>query len=377
MGDYDIDYDQGATTRPDLRPVAFVAQLGTSYRDFTEPSNADASYSHFRNSPQIFSRPFCETSSSCETSPSGTLDSQAVQETEMPRSDHAVERGQGDAGRHSSLHRDSGIHDVPDEELGAVGGAVGPRLPLLNIPLPDASCLAEPLRPIFDHDRPLSPPVPVAEVEDQAAVIIQGFFEQRWRQESGEAPDELHVIQAGPPGLSSITRSLSQDDHLSPSHAHRTHAAATSRTDDKSDTYKNVSAKLNTIAQEIDQRYSKEFEEMIDLLKVNSSTAYEAFAGVAKTMLSGGISWSKVIALLVFGYRMARRVVDLAIPNFLQNIVGYMVTFICKHVAKWIAARGGWVAILKLEEGISWTGFCSIMTLGFGILAAVSWLKNR
>merc|ERR1719334_809221 len=138
-----------------------------------------------------------------------------------------------------------------------------------------------------------------------------------------------------------------------------------------------VSSKLCQIAAEMDQRYSVEFDDMIDFMKLNGSSAYDAFAEVAKQLLSDKITWGKVITLLALGYRMAKRVIDLAIPSFVQNIISYLTTFICRYVAKWIADRGGWFAILNLEEGISWTGVFGIMSVGCAVLAALSWLKNR
>lgn len=127
----------------------------------------------------------------------------------------------------------------------------------------------------------------------------------------------------------------------------------------------------------MDQRYSVEFDEMIDFMKLDGSSAYEAFYSVANHFLSGKITWGKVITLLALGYRMARRVIDLAIPNFVQDIISYLTKFICRHMAKWIADRGGWLAILHLEEGISWSGMFGIMSIGCAVLAALSWLKQR
>lgn len=144
-----------------------------------------------------------------------------------------------------------------------------------------------------------------------------------------------------------------------------------------SDKIKAVSSKLCLIAAEMDQRYSVEFDDMIDFMKLNGSSAYDAFSAVAKQLLSDKISWGKVITLLALGYRMARRVIDLSIPGFVQDIMAYLTRFICRHLAKWIADRGGWFAILNLEEGISWTGMFGIMSIGCAVIAALSWIKQR
>ena len=70
---------------------------------------------------------------------------------------------------------------------------------------------------------------------------------------------------------------------------------------------------------------------------------------MAKQLLSDKITWGKVITLLALGYRMAKRVIDLAIPNFVQDVISYLVTFISRYLAKWIADRGGWLVCVVVR----------------------------
>jgi len=226
-------------------------------------------------------------------------------------------------------------------------------------------------------------------------VIIQGFFEERWRQESsggngndaaergelvlprapavGQAPPLFPAANSGDAADGgSVAASM-----LHPDAARRGGLSSPSSSRVESDKIKAVSSKLCIIAAEMDQRYSVEFDDMIDFMKLNGSSAYEAFSEVAKQLLSDKITWGKVITLLALGYRMAKRVIDLAIPSFVQDIIAYLTKFICRHLAKWIADRGGWLAILNLEEGISWAGAFGIMSVGFAALAALSYLKQR
>jgi len=374
-----MDADRKTTPSP-IRPVpvAYVSQMGTS---FAEPER----------------RPF---SIAPETA------TQETYTTTMP-SLPVAEMGQGDGTHRLTPQPQQQQPSTPDslrspsqpeEELGAVGGApVVPdhptsspssRVPHLRLPHLDTSLLSEPLRPQYADDRPLSPPVPVAEVEDQANQIIQGFFEERWKQESdvgGEGRPRGELVLGGaavggvdpsPPAADAADGRNLGASMLHPDAARSLGGAASSPAPGK-DKIKAVSSKLCLIAAEMDQRYSVEFDDMIDLMKLNGSTAYDAFAEVAKQLLSDKITWGKVITLMALGYRMAKRVIDLAIPNFVQNIVSYLTTFICRYVAKWIADRGGWMAILNLEEGISWTGVFGVMSVGCAVLAALSWLKNR
>jgi len=388
---------------PPVRPVAYVSQLGTSFVDPVQTSSASTAHtSRVATSSQEFS------AQNPTTLPSHPLPSHPLPE----------EAGQGDAGRHSSpsslsslTHAPEGSHpeDVVDDDLlGAVGGAPPPRperpssrIPTLNMPHFDPSLLSEPLRPQFDLDRPLSPPVPVAEVEDQANLIIQGFFDERFRQESRVAgndaadsgvlvmPRASTVGQAPPvfvmpedtvsdePDVNNVAASMLHPDAARRAAGFSSSSSSPSSLRVEPDKIKAVSSKLCLIAAEMDQRYSVEFDEMIDFMKLDGSSAYAAFSQVANHFLSGKITWGKVITLLALGYRMARRVIDLAIPNFVQDIIAYLTKFVCRHLAKWIADRGGWLAILNLEEGISWAGMFGIMSIGCAVLAALSWLKQR
>ena len=215
--------------------------------------------------------------------------------------------GQGDAGRTA---RRQPPEDEEEDPPGAVGGAPPPslpnrpsssssssaRVPLLHIPHLDPSLLREPLRPQFDDDRPLSPPVPVAQVEDQANQIIRGFFEERWRQESADGrvsgvgelvvptpmrapttvPESAADAADGDSPAASMMRPSSSTAAASSSSAllHPDAArfgGASPSSQPGPDKIRAVSSKLCQIAAEMDQRYSVEFDDMIDFMKLNGS----------------------------------------------------------------------------------------------------------
>lgn len=138
-----------------------------------------------------------------------------------------------------------------------------------------------------------------------------------------------------------------------------------------------VGRQLAKIGDDINQRYQPEFDQMINSLNINQATAYDAFAGVAKKLLAGGVNWGRILTLFSFGYRIAVRVLQLGerIGDFaqtLKNIVTNVVTFIrdtSQGIAHWIASQGGWrsgltyVPTLTIRQWAAFIGF-SILTVG-------------
>ncbi|XP_078582785.1 bcl-2 homologous antagonist/killer-like [Branchiostoma floridae x Branchiostoma japonicum] len=139
-----------------------------------------------------------------------------------------------------------------------------------------------------------------------------------------------------------------------------------------------VGRKLAMIGDEIETRYESEFKAMIKTLRVTPSTAYEAFAGVARRLFRDGINWGRIVALLCFGYRMAVDVLERGIPDFVRQIIKYVVKFIVsERIARWIAEHGGWRGVLSytLNEGFQALGTVFVVA-AVTVIAAV-WLFRR
>ncbi|KAK2188738.1 hypothetical protein NP493_123g00001 [Ridgeia piscesae] len=127
-----------------------------------------------------------------------------------------------------------------------------------------------------------------------------------------------------------------------------------------------IGRQLAMIGDDINDRYSPQFNQMIRTLNITPDTAYEAFAGVARKLFrDGNINWGRIITLLCFGYRMAVTVIQRGIRGFFSNIVGFVVKFIMtEKIAKWIAEQGGWRAVLLyVPETVGWPTICMILSI--------------
>ncbi|KAL3881757.1 hypothetical protein ACJMK2_028268 [Sinanodonta woodiana] len=111
-----------------------------------------------------------------------------------------------------------------------------------------------------------------------------------------------------------------------------------------------VGRQLAKIGDDINERYANEFDQMINSLNINHTSAYEAFAGVARKLFQNGINWGRILALFCLGYRIAMRVLRLGeriheFGSVLRNVISNIVRFIgdtASGIARWIARQGGW-----------------------------------
>ncbi|XP_072046093.1 bcl-2 homologous antagonist/killer-like [Amphiura filiformis] len=126
-----------------------------------------------------------------------------------------------------------------------------------------------------------------------------------------------------------------------------------------------VGRRLAEIGDQINDRYEGEFRSMIQHLHITPSTAYQAFAGVARKLFTQGINWGRIAALLMFGYRIALDV-STGVGEFLNKIVQALVRFIVgEKIASWIAEQGGWRSILTYQfQTYSW--------VSVGVVAALA-----
>ncbi|XP_071115255.1 bcl-2 homologous antagonist/killer-like [Haliotis cracherodii] len=131
-----------------------------------------------------------------------------------------------------------------------------------------------------------------------------------------------------------------------------------------------IGRQLARIGDEINDRFSDEFDGMIRSLKLDKNSIFDVFTNVAKKTIAGGLSWGRVIALLSFGFRMVMKVLQdstAQVPEFLSMIISTVAkVFLLEKISQWIAEQGGWIAALTFQPT------ASNLALAFVGLAAVS-----
>ncbi|GFN77915.1 Bcl-2 homologous antagonist/killer-like, partial [Plakobranchus ocellatus] len=127
-----------------------------------------------------------------------------------------------------------------------------------------------------------------------------------------------------------------------------------------------IGRELARFGDDINEKYADVFDGLISSLHItdgdDGEETYEAFANVARRVLSGSINWGRIVILLSFGYRMAIRALRTQASNFswlLSKIVSFVGRFvISERISKWIADHGGWGAALRhipeVSSGLFW-----------------------
>lgn len=225
-----------------------------------------------------------------------------------------------------------------------------------------------------------STPVSIAEVGDSGSaeeatpVIISTIFISRFQQEVGDPPGELVITPiATPIGSTMEDRSRDEEDEAvfaphsnaepvsvdGPDSSHLGAAAASpppsapphrlrrQPTPDEAARYAEVARQLNEVARQIEADYSNELDQLVDSLNLVSEVAYDAFAAVAQTIIAKGITFSRILVLILFGWRVLKKVYSTGILGIVQRILEYILKFITDNVLAWVCEQGGWMNLLR------------------------------
>ena len=173
-----------------------------------------------------------------------------------------------------------------------------------------------------------------AMLKTETASIVRQFVYDRFEEENealdSTVQDEIPVLETARPDALEELRSVREEN-------------------DPDSTAVKVSRRLREIGDEIHHKYREEFQEMINQLNLNSANAYKSFAEVARRLFKNGITWHRIVALLCFGYEIAKHVLRNGLAGtYMRKIYQLIVDFIVnERIAAWIAQHGGWVSILE------------------------------
>jgi len=211
-------------------------------------------------------------------------------------------------------------------------------------------------------ERP-STPAPIAEVGDNESqeeftpVLISSFLVSRFQQEVGDTPSELVLTPTAVAYAQSVSENVDDVDATAEDDGSELGAAAPpippqslrrQPTPEEAERYAEVARQLNEVARQIETQYSNDLDEMVDSLNLVTEVAYDAFAAVARTIIARGITWSRVLVLILFGWRVMKKVyLTWSASGIVQRILDYLIKFITDYVLSWITDHGGWMNLLR------------------------------
>lgn len=113
--------------------------------------------------------------------------------------------------------------------------------------------------------------------------------------------------------------------------------------------YEKLGRTLATFGDEIEEKYKGAFRHMLANFNMEGSDCefcFENFRQIAQRLFQNGIAWGRIVALLCFGYEMAKMYIKRGsgeIEKFLRKIVSWVVRFLVKEkIIDWIIKQGGW-----------------------------------
>ncbi|XP_075888317.1 apoptosis regulator BAX-like isoform X1 [Nelusetta ayraudi] len=87
----------------------------------------------------------------------------------------------------------------------------------------------------------------------------------------------------------------------------------------------------------------KEFQDAIDAVSRCGGSRWESFKAVAEKVFQQGITWERIAVLFYVAGRLAVRMVELSLPQFVKDILRWTVDFFRTNLLSWIREHGGWV----------------------------------
>ncbi|KAJ8031385.1 Bcl-2-likeous antagonist/killer [Holothuria leucospilota] len=189
-------------------------------------------------------------------------------------------------------------------------------------------------------------------VIEQTDGIVRNFFYQRFQMDMQSTESELCVSTPSVPEFNHF-----QSNPLSPS--------------------TQIGRRLAEIGDQINDQYAGEFRSMIQQLHITPSTAYSAFAGVARRLFTQGINWGRIAALLMFGYRIGMEV-QRSFGQFINKIIQNLVKFIISEkITTWIASQGGWYSALTFKFDNNNVRAIAVIAALASLTVFAVWMSHR
>ena len=111
----------------------------------------------------------------------------------------------------------------------------------------------------------------------------------------------------------------------------------------------NIHTAMRKLADEFEERYSAEFESMVEQLHITPNIAYPTFIAVARELFVDGINWGRIVALFAFGGAIAIECVEKDMGHLVDSIYDWVSTYLQSNLDQWISSQGGWVGIIHTE----------------------------
>ncbi|XP_075888318.1 apoptosis regulator BAX-like isoform X2 [Nelusetta ayraudi] len=112
----------------------------------------------------------------------------------------------------------------------------------------------------------------------------------------------------------------------------------------------------------------KEFQDAIDAVSRCGGSRWESFKAVAEKVFQQGITWERIAVLFYVAGRLAVRMVELSLPQFVKDILRWTVDFFRTNLLSWIREHGGWINSFSELAMASVNGASSMTSRSYGFI---------
>jgi len=111
-----------------------------------------------------------------------------------------------------------------------------------------------------------------------------------------------------------------------------------------------INSTMRRVTSEFEQRFAEAFEELGGQLEIDRDSAYQTFQGILGATFQDGVSWGRIVALMCLSGALASKCVSLNMPELVNDVVEWTVSYVENHLNDWISDHGGWDGFLHFYQ---------------------------
>ena len=115
---------------------------------------------------------------------------------------------------------------------------------------------------------------------------------------------------------------------------------------------------LKRTVNELLEKHSILFNGMVSKLNISEKNGYQTFHNVAdEIFVDGQFNWGRIVAVYAFGARIAKYCVENNMENYVDEIGGFLGSYVANKLGAWISRNGGWVGAIHFLKCFLFTIF--------------------
>lgn len=106
--------------------------------------------------------------------------------------------------------------------------------------------------------------------------------------------------------------------------------------------YNKLSRAIRKLCQEIYQKHSVTFANMLARFHISPDTLHQNLQAVMMEMFSDQVNWGRIVTLYSFCMALAEQCIIKEMPQLVQRVIEWTSVYIDVHIQSWIDGNHGW-----------------------------------